>query len=147
MVEAVCGYDRGVEEDPGTLRRDGPGDPRCHPIEHLEGHLVAHAPVLGQEVSPGQVKEVVPGDPDPQRASVTWIENGVDERFVTGVGLGLGAVSGERPVVQGRIDTLHSQVGSLYDSDLHRRPASVHPSPSPPSQKFQRLVTIGQVGL
>ena len=147
MVEVRRGDDGRVEQDPAGRGQDRPGERRRHALEHFEGHRLAHAARLGQQVGPGQVEGVVAGDPDGNGVGVLGPQRVVEHGLVVGVRPGLGAVGRQWPPANGRLDPLGGQVGALDDAHLDAGAAAATAGGGPGAEALQRGHRLGQVGL
>ena len=127
VVEVCRRHDRRIEQDaPGGVAHGACGG-GGHALKQLEGDRRRHATGVGQEMGPGQIEDVVPGHADVQGAGVLGAQGVLEHGLVIGIGAGLGAEGGERPPVQGGVDTFRGQIGPLDDTDLHRTAAPVAP--------------------
>ena len=105
-------------------------------------------PALGGHLErPGEVEQVVAGDPDAHGVGVLRAHGGVDQPLVGGVDVGLGAVGRRRPAVDLGLGGLHREVGALDDADLDRRTALLAAGAGPRQQLLEHGVALGQVGL
>ncbi len=145
--EVVAGGDRRVEQDRAHVLDDRQGLGVGHPLQHLDIDLGAHAARGGHLQRPGEVEQVVAGDPDPDGVGVLRAHRGVDQALPRRVDVGLGPVGCRRPAVELALGGLHRQVGALHDPDLDRRPALLAPGARPGQESCEDRMALGQVGL
>ena len=96
---------------------------------------------------PGEVEQVVAGDPDAHGVGVLRAHGGVDQALPRGVDVGLGSVGRRRPAVDLGLGGLHREVGALDDADLDRRTALLAAGARPGQQLLEHRMALGQVGL
>jgi hypothetical protein len=146
-VELTGVHDRGVEQQAADVVLDEFGLPLGHAEQHLELDAVAHPAGLGQQVRERDVEEVVTGDADAHGAGAVGGESPGEDPLVVRVAVLLRAVGRERPLVHGRVDGLHREVGALDHAHLDRGPSGVDPGRGPVGEPLQGAEGVGQVGL
>ena len=146
-VELVRAHDGHVEEHVADLARDRGDLALRHAEQHLELEVVAHPGLAGEQPRVGDVEEVVPGDADAHRCGVLGPQREVEAADVVRVGVDLGVVGGERPVVHDGIHSLHREVRALHEAHLDARAAAGHPLLRPRRELLQRRERVGEVGL
>ena len=84
---------------------------------------LAHAALAGQQPGVGDVEQVVARDADPHGGRVLGPQRVVEAAQVVRVGVELGVVGRERPVVHHGVHPLHREVRALDQADLDARAA------------------------
>ncbi len=137
----------GVQQQPADLVADRVDRTGVHAQQHLERDGVADAPVAREQPCVRDVEQVLAGHADLDRVGAIGCECPVEHPLVAGIGLDLAAPRGQRPAVDGRVDALHREIGSLDDADLDRRTARSATDGGPALQVLHGAQRIGEVGL
>ena len=105
------------------------------------------AALLREQPGVCHVEQVVTRDSDAHGIRALRGECPVEHALVVRVALLFRPPGRKRPVVHGRVDLLHCEVGALDDANLDARSAVAPPRCRPPGEPLQRRERIGQVRL
>ena len=122
-----------------------------HTGQHLELHPAqrarCHLALEHEQMSEGDVEQVVPGHPQPHRGEPFVIQRLHQHPLVLGVGVLFAQQRRLRPAVHGGIDLLQGQIGPLDQSHLERGAAFGHAPLGEGSDPGHGVGGVGQIGL
>ena len=118
-----------------------------HAREHLELDAVLDTACGAQLVGKGNIKNVLSGHTQSDRAGALGRHRPVQHALVVGVGGLLGRPRRQLPAVNLGVHLLHGQVRALHDANLDARTSRVDACARPLLEALESTERIGQVGL
>ena len=138
---------RRVEEYRSKTLCDREGLPVRHPFEHLDiDHLgkIARSRKVGR---PDDVEEIVACDTEADSSAILGAQPLIDQSQVTGIDVGLGEIGRLGMAVVLRFRTLHCEVRTLDEADLHAATTPCVTFSAPLDQTMEVGMGVGKVGL
>ena len=146
-VELGARHHRNIEPEAPDLAQDDPLQRHPHAGEHLDVHLVRHAPGARHLPRRGKGVHVVAGDADEQAPGALGGEAEVHGAQKARVGLRLAPEHRALPPPELGLDALHGQVGALDQPHLDRHASRGHPPRGQLIELPQDQARLREIGL
>ena len=145
--EFIPARHRGIKQDRASGFLQGAANRIGHALQHLETKKRCNPVGAGKRCRIGKVKEIVGSDPQIDGHDPLRLHPEGHHPLVVGIHLQLVVKGGERPIVEGRLEFFHLQVGAFDDTQLDRRPTPGYPSPGPGGQLLLDGKAVRKIGL
>ena len=146
-VEFSGVHDRDIQEEGADITTHDLLNAGGHAREHLELDAVLDPSRGAQLVGEGNIKDVLSGHSQTNRAGALGRHRPTQHPLVVGVGGLLGRPGRQLPAVDLGVHLLHGQIRTLHDADLDARTSRVHACARPLLETLEGTERIGQVCL